>query len=78
MALDDRFHFVTHVIQVGLALVVPMVEEDGKKGGESCSSVRAVTVSGAISSSGASVAEHWRMSVSVQNSPVPPAYRFPG
>lgn len=39
MALDDGFHFVPCVIPVGFRLVVPVVEENGEKGGEGRGSV---------------------------------------
>ena len=78
MTLDNRLHFVTRVIRVGLTLVVPMVEEDGEKGGESRGSVRAVTVPGTASSSGTVVTKYCRGLVSVQGPTMNRTYKFPG
>lgn len=58
MASDDGFHFVPCIIHVWFKLVVPMVEEDGEKGGKGGGSVRAVTVLGTTSLSRTCVTKH--------------------
>jgi len=57
VTLNDRFHFVPHVIRFQFGLLVPMVEKDGEKGIEGRGSVRAVTCASTASSPGTCVAE---------------------
>lgn len=78
MTLDDWFHLTFCVICLGLGLVVPVIQEDGQKRGEGSNSVRAVTRSNTISSSGTSAIEHWGTVSKLCDSESSQAYRFRG